>query len=317
MKVELEFIAAVNDAVNGVKKIENSLSDLGDEAKDTSAQMTKAAAATDLMADSSKGAAVGIEGVGAAINTAMGVAGLALVVITGLVKAFDAAEKSATAYGNVKVSDQFDKLHNSVDNALGLMLELPIAGKNVLEWFGDMAEEASNVITVFSLYAIGMQQLTGEITAQEAAVLKLKLANDEFAKSNDDLIPTIDAAKKALQAARQANFEATGYYGNFRIGGSQGNYQITGPNGQPLPGRAAGGPVMAGSAYMVGERGPETFIPKTDGAIVPAGAGGSLTVVIQAGAFLGDRADALRVANQLAPEIQKALQRTAAGGYRA
>lgn len=37
------------------------------------------------------------------------------------------------------------------------------------------------------------------------------------------------------------------------------------------PGRAAGGPVLAGSPYIVGERGPELFMPGTSGRIVPNG----------------------------------------------
>jgi len=48
---------------------------------------------------------------------------------------------------------------------------------------------------------------------------------------------------------------------------------------------AAGGPVAAGSAYMVGERGPELFVPGANGAIVPNGAGGA-TVNIAPGAFV-------------------------------
>jgi len=36
-----------------------------------------------------------------------------------------------------------------------------------------------------------------------------------------------------------------------------------------LPGRAMGGPVMAGTPYLVGERGPEVFVPNTMGAILP------------------------------------------------
>lgn len=36
------------------------------------------------------------------------------------------------------------------------------------------------------------------------------------------------------------------------------------------PGRAAGGPVIAGSAYVVGERGPELFVPSDSGRIVPS-----------------------------------------------
>lgn len=37
----------------------------------------------------------------------------------------------------------------------------------------------------------------------------------------------------------------------------------------PLPARAAGGPVESGTAYMVGERGPEVFVPKGSGTIIP------------------------------------------------
>jgi hypothetical protein len=59
----------------------------------------------------------------------------------------------------------------------------------------------------------------------------------------------------------------------------------------PIPGsavpqligmRAGGGDVQAGGAYIVGERGPELFVPNTSGAIVPNNqvAGGSRTLVI-------------------------------------
>ena len=43
-------------------------------------------------------------------------------------------------------------------------------------------------------------------------------------------------------------------------------------NGAPLVGRAAGGPVSSNSTYMVGEKGPELFVPNTSGTIVPADA---------------------------------------------
>ena len=39
--------------------------------------------------------------------------------------------------------------------------------------------------------------------------------------------------------------------------------------------RAEGGPVNAGGAYMVGEKGPELFVPRSSGSIVPNGAMGS------------------------------------------
>tara|TARA_R100000773_G_C4220566_1_gene119283 strand:- start:1326 stop:3356 length:2031 start_codon:yes stop_codon:yes gene_type:complete len=51
-----------------------------------------------------------------------------------------------------------------------------------------------------------------------------------------------------------------------------------------LPARASGGTVQRGRPYMVGERGPEMFVPNTGGRIVPNGAlpkGGGTTVVNQ------------------------------------
>ena len=41
--------------------------------------------------------------------------------------------------------------------------------------------------------------------------------------------------------------------------------------GVPLVGRAAGGPVSSNSTYMVGEKGPELFVPRAAGTIIPAG----------------------------------------------
>jgi hypothetical protein len=49
-------------------------------------------------------------------------------------------------------------------------------------------------------------------------------------------------------------------------------------------GRQHGGPVSMGMPYLVGERGPELFVPSTSGAVVPnAGGGGGGDVVIQVG----------------------------------
>jgi phage-related protein len=39
-------------------------------------------------------------------------------------------------------------------------------------------------------------------------------------------------------------------------------------------GRANGGPVSSGTSYVVGERGPELFVPNTSGTIIPNGGGG-------------------------------------------
>jgi hypothetical protein len=43
-------------------------------------------------------------------------------------------------------------------------------------------------------------------------------------------------------------------------------------------GRAMGGPVSAGTAYVVGERGPELFVPRSSGSIVASGGGGGTVI---------------------------------------
>lgn len=54
--------------------------------------------------------------------------------------------------------------------------------------------------------------------------------------------------------------------------------------------RAGGGPVSAGSAYVVGERGAELFVPSVSGTIVPnGGGGGGVTIINNTGVPLSGR----------------------------
>ncbi len=57
---------------------------------------------------------------------------------------------------------------------------------------------------------------------------------------------------------------------SFGTGGA-GTIDVVGMGGSgvTLPGRAKGGPVRAGKMYMVGEKGPEPFVPNTSGTIIP------------------------------------------------
>jgi Lambda phage tail tape-measure protein (Tape_meas_lam_C) len=55
---------------------------------------------------------------------------------------------------------------------------------------------------------------------------------------------------------------------------------LMGAFGFSLPERAAGGPVIGGVPYKVGERGIETFVPETNGTIVPNGGLGRSSVTV-------------------------------------
>ena len=56
--------------------------------------------------------------------------------------------------------------------------------------------------------------------------------------------------------------------GGISPGTVLGNTAVSGFGG-PLPKMALGGPVLAGVAYEVGERGRELFVPKVAGTIIP------------------------------------------------
>ena len=50
--------------------------------------------------------------------------------------------------------------------------------------------------------------------------------------------------------------------------------QINNANRQLEKGRAGGGPVRAGESYVIGERGPELFVPESNGSVLPSIPGG-------------------------------------------
>lgn len=78
------------------------------------------------------------------------------------------------------------------------------------------------------------------------------------------------------------------------------------------PGKAIGGPVSPGRAYLVGERGPELFVPTASGRIETGQAGGGrdvrLNITINAPA--GGEAQALQASGrQVARAVRQALMR--------
>ncbi|BBB13499.1 tail tape measure protein [Sphingopyxis sp. FD7] len=75
------------------------------------------------------------------------------------------------------------------------------------------------------------------------------------------------------------------------------------------PGRATGGPVSAGRAYRVGERGPELFVPTASGRIEAAGApvrNLAITVNVQ-GAAGSDPQRLAQTGRQLARAVRRAV----------
>jgi tape measure domain-containing protein len=96
-------------------------------------------------------------------------------------------------------------------------------------------------------------------------------------------------------------------------GGKVGKFGTLGPN-YGIPQRAKGGPVSSGQTYMVGERGPELFVPGRSGSIVPndkLGGGGSTSVVVNVDAsgskVEGDDQQGKQLGRVIAAAVQQEL----------
>ncbi|WP_066650237.1 MULTISPECIES: tail tape measure protein [Sphingomonas] len=76
------------------------------------------------------------------------------------------------------------------------------------------------------------------------------------------------------------------------------------------PGRATGGPVAPGRAYVVGERGPELFVPTSSGRVETRGSGGGrdVRIAINIAAPAGTEPQALaRSSRQIARAVRASL----------
>lgn len=100
---------------------------------------------------------------------------------------------------------------------------------------------------------------------------------------------------------------------SFSMGSLSGGLTGAGNFSSAFVPKALGGPVSAGSSYMVGERGPELFTPKHGGSIVPNNAlgGGSTSVVVNVDAsgssVQGDQAQAKQLGVVVSAAVQAEL----------
>jgi hypothetical protein len=121
---------------------------------------------------------------------------------------------------------------------------------------------------------------------------------------------------KATALAAMADIAASAIRGGIgAIGGGGGiGGLLTGLLGglHGAPGRATGGPVAPGRAFMVGERGPELFVPTASGRVetlTPAG-GRKVRVNVTINAPTGGEARALQASGrQVARAVKAALLR--------
>lgn len=69
--------------------------------------------------------------------------------------------------------------------------------------------------------------------------------------------------------------------------------------------RAAGGPVSYGSSYLVGERGPEIFTPRSAGMITANGGGGAGILIDMRGSTFMDRQAAVQIGDEIIKRLKE------------
>lgn len=146
---------------------------------------------------------------------------------------------------------------------------------------------------------------TGADRAGRAVEVSLLRAVRSGKLGFDDLKRVAIQSLDAIAAAAVKN----GLAAIFGGGGGEASLLAVLGGGRGLPGKATGGPVVGGRGYLVGERGPELFVPTGAGRI-EAGAGGAreVRVSITVNARAGEGSDALRQSSrQVARAVRAAL----------
>jgi phage-related minor tail protein len=145
--------------------------------------------------------------------------------------------------------------------------------------------------------------------AEQAA----RTIDEAFAKAGTGLVRSLSRAaadgKVSLGELARAVIDAVSASSGSGPGGGQGGGGLVQALAQAVGAsfsgaRADGGPVAAGQAYLVGERGPELFRPTSGGSIAPAGSAGvNVTINVQG----GDTASLARSDAQLAQALARAV----------
>ena len=150
--------------------------------------------------------------------------------------------------------------------------------------------------------------ISGAMTAQEALAGFFQSVADQFMDMAAQIIAKwiqLTILNSILKLFPTGPATGAAASGNYALPGGAGYAQgFTIPS--LLPGRAAGGPVSAGSPYIVGERGPELFVPGRSGGIVPNNAlGGGGDTVVNGGINITVE----NTGERLGPEAQKQIAR--------
>jgi len=137
--------------------------------------------------------------------------------------------------------------------------------------------------------------------------LKEELAEQQKMQAQITAIIEGENSKRATSYSNLASTVRSAFSSiNSSVLPSSSSFKLTTQSSTPALPRAQGGPVSAGSPYLVGEQGPELFVPSRSGSIIPNGAGGGITVNVYGDVSGQDLID--KVSNALALNIKRQIR---------
>jgi len=167
-----------------------------------------------------------------------------------------------------------------------------------------------------------IKKIHGDINSEKALALRKDLEVIDQLKDMNNLYKGIgQTIKSGIVDGIEAAIDGTKTLGEVansvlrNIANQLLNYGVNSflsgiPGLEKIFGRAAGGPVTGGTPYVVGEKGPELFVPNSHGNIVPnhdlGGGGASVVVNVDASgsSVEGDAGQAEQLGSMLAAAVQ-------------
>jgi tape measure domain-containing protein len=230
------------------------------------------------------------------------------------------------AFGGDRIAGRFRTDLNLMPGLTGGQLgthyeELQTQFKDLISASNQVKTAAQSIGTAFGETFKGL--ITGSMGAREAFAGFFQSIANHFADMASRMIADyirmqiVGLAQKFLPAI--GGIFGAGGAPNFSsaFGGSGGFQKFT-PSSQFMPGvpsivgsRAVGGPIAGSGAYLVGERGPELFMPGRSGTIVPGGGMGGANVTVNVDAngtsVQGDQAQAKQLGVAVSAAVQAEL----------
>jgi TP901 family phage tail tape measure protein len=157
--------------------------------------------------------------------------------------------------------------------ALGEIAKPRQKGETGAEFAERIAGARADLLSLQKDYFTFMAEMggRGELTAKELARIREALKEQLKSAAAEEAISLLALMALLDRVAAKAK-------GVFGVGLGRGGISLP---GRPNPGEARqhGGPVAANRAYVVGEQGPELFVPGASGAVIPnAGSGSPATI---------------------------------------